>query len=53
MGIKGEGEEMDEKGSSIILYGLRKLMRNKYCDLILLFTVSAAFGMLLVLSTTG
>jgi len=51
--MKEESEEMDEKESSIVLYSLGKLMHNKYCDLILLFTVSAAFGMLLALSTFG
>jgi hypothetical protein len=53
LGMKEESEEMDEKESSIISYGLRKLMHNKYGDLILLFTVTAAFGMLLALSTFG
>jgi hypothetical protein len=31
----------------------RVLMENKYCDVILLFSVVAAFGVLLMFSSTG
>jgi hypothetical protein len=36
-----------------ILSGLKGLMQNKYSNIILLFSVTVAFGMLLVVSAIG
>ena len=36
-----------------ILSGLKDLMHNKYADIILLCSVTVAFGMLLAASATG
>jgi len=36
-----------------ILSGLKGLMHNKYGDIILLFSVTVAFGMLLAVSAIG
>lgn len=48
-----ESEEMREKDDNPILGSLKRLSHNKYCDLILLCSVAAAFGMLLAVSTFG
>jgi len=48
-----ESEEMDGCECSGILCGLRRLAHHKYCDLILICSVAAAFGMLLFVSTSG
>jgi hypothetical protein len=50
---KMESEEMKEKDSNPILGSWKRLAHNKYCDLILLCSVAAAFGMLLAVSTFG
>ena len=52
-GLKMESEEMKEKDSCSILGSLKRLAQHKYCDLILLCSVAAVFGMLLAVSTIG
>jgi len=44
---------MDDKDANVILSGLKRLMHHKYGDVILLFSVIAAFGMLLAVSALG
>jgi hypothetical protein len=46
---RGDGSE-DTNG---ILSGLKELMHNKYGDIILLCSVTVAFGMLLAVSAAG
>lgn len=46
-------EGINEKDDSLILGCLKRLAHHKYCDLILLCSVAAAFGMLLAVSTIG
>ncbi|HPT19028.1 MAG TPA: hypothetical protein PLJ25_03110 [Methanothrix sp.] len=48
-GDKGNGEE----NTCYIWSGLKDLMHNKYGDLILLCSVTAAFGLLLVFSAAS
>lgn len=48
-----ESEEMKENDCNQILVSLKRLSHHKYCDLILLCSVAAAFGMLLAVSTYG
>jgi hypothetical protein len=46
-------EDMKENDCNPILVSLKRLSHHKYCDLILLCSVAAAFGMLLAVSTYG
>ncbi len=47
----GVGE--DNKDEDVVLSGLSRLMTYKYVDVVLLASVAAAFGMLLVASSLG
>jgi hypothetical protein len=44
---------MYNQETNVIILGLKKLMHHKYGDIILLFSVIAAFGMLLAVSALG
>jgi len=52
MSVSGEMGKGDE-AACYIWSGLKGLMQNKYGDLMLLCSVAAAFGLLLVLSACG
>ncbi len=45
--------EKDVNDVNVILAGLKRLTQHKYGDLILLFSVIAAFGALLAVSAIG
>lgn len=45
--------ENGHEDTNCILSGLKDLMHNKYSDIILLCSVTVAFGMLLAASATG
>ncbi|MBN1235127.1 MAG: hypothetical protein JW999_03650 [Methanotrichaceae archaeon] len=49
----GKSRENEHEDINCILSGLKGLMHNKYSDIILLFSVTVAFGMLLAVSATG
>jgi hypothetical protein len=49
----GQGSEACDEDANAIFTGLRGLMRNKYGDIILLFSLAVAFCMLLAISATG
>jgi hypothetical protein len=54
--VGGVLEKIRENGhedTNYILSGLKDLMHNKYGDIILLCSVTVAFGMLLAASATG
>jgi hypothetical protein len=51
--MSGVWEQEDEDTANCILSGLMGLEHNKYGDLILLCSVTVAFGMLLVVSAIG
>ncbi|VVB69706.1 Uncharacterised protein [uncultured archaeon] len=52
-GTGGEAMDMDNQEIDVIFSGLKKLMHHKYGDIILLFSLIAAFGMLLAVSALG
>ncbi len=45
--------DIDNQEINVIFSGLKKLMHHKYGDIILLFSLVAAFGMLLAASALG
>jgi len=49
----GQGSEACDEDANKILSGLKGLMHNKYSDIILLCSMTAAFCMLLAFSATG
>jgi hypothetical protein len=57
--LSGESSLMVESGrtdadeTNQVVACFRVLMENKYCDVILLFSVVAAFGVLLMFSSAG
>ena len=52
-GVLGQSREDGYEGTNGILSGLKELMHNKYGDIILLCSVTVAFGMLLAVSAIG
>jgi hypothetical protein len=52
-GVLGQGQEDGNEDTNGILSGLKGLMHNKYGDIILLCSVTVAFGMLLAVSASG
>jgi hypothetical protein len=52
-GVLEKSREDGHEDTNCILSGLKDLMHNKYCDIILLCSVAVAFGMLLAVSATG
>jgi hypothetical protein len=52
-GVLGQSQEDESEDANCILSGLKELMHNKYCDIILLCSVTVAFGMLLAVSAAG
>jgi hypothetical protein len=52
-GVSGQDMVDGDEGAKCMLSRLKGLMRSKYGDVILLCSVTLAFGMLLVLSATG
>jgi hypothetical protein len=48
-----EGGRRDADGMNQVATCLKVLMDNKYSDVILLFSVICAFGLLLMFSSTG
>lgn len=52
-GVLGRGQVDGNKNTNGILSGLKDLMHNKYGDIILLCSVTIAFGMLLAVSASG
>jgi hypothetical protein len=51
--LSQEVEKTDVYETSPIAVGIKKLAENKYYDAILLISVAAAFGILLMLSSMG
>lgn len=53
-GVTGMGSGgINNEGMSMILVGIKKLMKHKYSDVFLLCSVAAAFGTLLIVSALG
>jgi len=52
-GVLGQGQVDGNEDTNGILSGLKDLMHNKYGDIILLCSVTVAFGMLLAVSASG
>jgi len=53
-GVWGQGsEDTYDKDKISILSRLKRLMNHKYGDIIILVTMTAAFGMLLAISANG
>jgi len=52
-GVLGQSREDEYEDTNSILSGLKELMHNKYGDIILLCSVTVAFGMLLAVSAIG
>jgi hypothetical protein len=52
-GVLGQGQEDWNENENGILSGLKDLIHNKYGDIILLCSVTVAFGMLLAVSASG
>jgi hypothetical protein len=52
-GVLGQSREDGYEETDCILSGLKELMHNKYGDIILLCSVTVAFGMLLAVSAIG
>jgi hypothetical protein len=52
-GVLGENQEDGYEDDGCILSGLKELLHNKYGDIILLCSVTVAFGMLLAVSASG
>lgn len=52
-GVLGQNQEDGYEDDDCILSGLKELMHNKYGDIILLCSVTVAFGMLLAVSASG
>ncbi len=52
-GVLGQSREDGYEDTNGILSGLKELMHNKYGDIILLCSVTVAFGMLLAVSAIG
>jgi hypothetical protein len=52
-GVLGQSREDEYEDANGILSGLKELMHNKYGDIILLCSVTVAFGMLLAVSAAG
>jgi hypothetical protein len=52
-GVLEQSREDGYKDTNGILSGLMELMHNKYGDIILLCSVTVAFGMLLAVSAAG
>ncbi|MCK9441684.1 MAG: hypothetical protein M0Q13_09715 [Methanothrix sp.] len=52
-GVLGQSQEDRNEDTNCILSGLKELMHNKYGDIILLCSVTVAFGMLLAVSAAG
>ena len=52
-GVLGQSREDGYEDSNCILSGLKELMHNKYGDIILICSVTVAFGMLLAVSAIG
>ncbi len=52
-GVLGQSQEDGYEDTNGMLSGLKGLMHNKYCDIILLCCVTVAFGMLLAVSAIG
>jgi hypothetical protein len=52
-GLVLEGGRTDADETNQVAACVKMLMENKYCDVILLFSVVAAFGVLLMISSTG
>ena len=52
-GVSGQDMVDGDEGTNCMLSRLKGLMRSKYGDVILLCSVTVAFGMLLVLSAAG
>ncbi len=52
-GVLGENQEDGYEDDGCILSGLKELLHNKYGDIILLCSVTIAFGMLLAVSASG
>ncbi|MFZ2470486.1 MAG: hypothetical protein WAW52_00955 [Methanothrix sp.] len=52
-GAMEQSQEDRNEDTNCILSGLKKLMHNKYGDIILLCSVTVAFGMLLAVSASG
>ena len=48
--IRGQGVEVGDDGKNDMFLGLERVMQGKYGDIILLYTVMAAFVMLLAFS---
>lgn len=48
-----EAMDMYNQEINVIFSGLKRLMHHKYGDIILLFSLIAAFGMLLAVSALG
>ena len=52
-GVLEQSREDGYEDTNCILSGLKELMHNKYGDIILLCSVTVAFGMLLAVSAAG
>jgi hypothetical protein len=52
-GVSGQSREDGYEDTDCIISGLKELMHNKYSDIILLCSVTVAFGMLLAVSAIG
>ena len=52
-GVLEQSREDGSEETNGILSGLKELMHNKYGDIILLCSVTVAFGMLLAVSAAG
>jgi len=52
-GVLGQGQVDGNEDTNGILSGLKDLMHNEYGDIILLCSVTVAFGMLLAVSASG
>jgi hypothetical protein len=52
-GVLGQNQEDGYEDDSCLLSCLKQLMHNKYGDIILLCSVTVAFGMLLAVSASG
>ena len=52
-GVLEQSREDGYEDTNGILSGLKELMHNKYGDIILLCSVTVAFGMLLAVSAAG
>jgi hypothetical protein len=52
-GVLGQNQEDGYEDDDCMLSSLKELMHNKYGDIILLCSVTVAFGMLLAVSASG